>query len=74
MKVKIALALAIVIANEFAKRWAHRELARFAERRAEPCEHHKGFTGLTPDGEEHCPECGAFASDAQAGRSQRAAY
>lgn len=32
MKVKIALALAIVIANEFAKRWAQRELARFAER------------------------------------------
>ncbi len=32
MKLKIALALAIVIANEFAKRWAQRELARFAER------------------------------------------
>ncbi len=32
MKVKIAVALAVVILNEFAKRWAQRELARFAER------------------------------------------
>lgn len=35
MKVKIVLALAVVILNEFAKRWAQRELARrFADQYA----------------------------------------
>ena len=31
MKVKIAIALAVMIVNEFAKRWAQRELAKFTE-------------------------------------------